>query len=73
MNYKRDITHAPFYVAEILDDLDDTFWLYETLSNELLSYHAPWKKRKPEPNPVPSMNFKYRKASHNKAMSHNKF
>ena len=71
--FKRDIAHAPFHVAEIFDDLDDKFWFYETLSNELLNSHAPLKKRKPKPNPVPFMNSKYRKACHSKAMAHNKF
>ena len=71
--FKRDIAHAPFHVAEIFDDLDDKFWFYETLSNELLNSHAPLNERKPKPNPVPFMNSKYRKACHSKAMAHNKF
>ena len=69
--FKWDIAHAPFHVAEIFDDLDDKFWFYETLSNQLLNSHAPLKKRKPKPNPVPFMNSKYRKACHSKAMAHN--
>ena len=42
---KKAILYAPFYVAEIFDNLDDKFWFYKTLSNELMNYHPPLKNK----------------------------
>ena len=41
--YLNDIVSAPFHVADISDDVDDTAWFYSSLIRNIIDYHAPVK------------------------------
>ena len=72
-DFRQDLASAPFHVADIFDDFDDSFWFNQTLLSDIIDGHAPLKQRRPVKMPVPFMNSKLRKACHRKAMAHNKF
>ena len=71
--FRQDVANAPCQVSEIFDDIEDKYWFYETLTNEIINSHAPLKKRKTVANPVPFMNSAYRKACYQKSMAHNRY
>ena len=71
--FRQDVANAPHQVSEIFDDIEDKYWFYETLTNEIINSHAPLKKRKTVANPVPFMNSAYRKACYQKSMAHNRY
>ena len=71
--FRQDFANVPYQVSEIFDDIEDKYWFYETLTNEIINSHAPLKKRKTVANPVPFMNSAYRKACYQKLMAHNRY
>ena len=45
-SFKYDMDAAPFYVRNIFDDVDDIFWFYHTLIQDITNGHAPMKQKK---------------------------
>ena len=43
--YLNDIVSAPFHVADIFDDVDDTAWFYSLLIRNIINSHAPVKSK----------------------------
>ena len=43
--FRQDVANAPYQVLEIFDDIEDKYWFYETLTNEIINSHAPLKKK----------------------------
>ena len=68
--FRSDVHNAPFHVADIFDDCDDSYWFHERLLADVIESHAPIKRKKPVSRPVPYMNTNLRKAFHCKAMTH---
>ena len=71
--FRQDVANAPYQVSEIFYDIEDKYWFYETLMNEIINSHAPLMKRKTVANPVHFMNNAYRKACYQKSMAHNRY
>ena len=44
--FRQDVANAPYQVSDILDDIEDKYWFYETLTNEIINSHAPLKIKK---------------------------
>ena len=60
--YMFDLSMIPFNIAEIFDDIDDSYWVYETLVKDVINEHAPLKTKQVKHNMVPYMNSSLRKA-----------
>ena len=58
----NDIASAPFHVADIFDDVDDTAWFYNSLIRNIVDSHAPVKYKIMKIRSVPYMNTNLRKA-----------
>ena len=52
-DFKRDIESAPFHVATIFDDPDDTLWLWNKLFLQIANDHAPTKQVKVRSHSLP--------------------
>ena len=64
---------APFHVAYIFDDVDDTAWFHASLIKAIIDSHAPVKTKIIRKESVPFMNSKLRKAQYKRNMARNKF
>ena len=38
-----DLSMIHFNIAEIFDDIDDSYWVYKTLVTDVINEHAPLK------------------------------
>ena len=52
-DFKRDIESAPFHIATIFDDPDDTLWLWNKLFLQIANDHAPTKQVKVRSHSLP--------------------
>ena len=41
--YLADLNLAPFHLCDIFDDIDDSYYVFNTLLGDILDTHAPWK------------------------------
>ncbi len=41
--YEKDLSCVLFHVGEVFDNIDDSYWYYETLLKEIANEHAPLK------------------------------
>ena len=71
--FKYDLSIAPFHVAEIFDDIDDTAWFTSQLLSNIIDEHAPLKTKTIKKESVPYMNSSMRKALYKRNMARNKF
>ena len=60
-NYLHDLSVAPFHVAEIFDDIDDSYWFWNTMMRDITNVYAPVKTRTLKGNRVPYMNGELRR------------
>jgi hypothetical protein len=72
-SFVDDLERAPFHIAEVFDDVNDSYWAHEQMFLEVVDRHAPVKIRKPRKHSAPFMNSKLRKAVHKKRMLHNRY
>ena len=72
-HFNNDIESIPFHVAEIFDDIDDSYWFSDTMLQDVIQQHAPIKKRMVKNNHVPYMNGGLRKAINVKNMLKRKY
>ena len=42
-DFQKDLSRVPFHAAYVLDDIDDVYWCWETLYNQVLDDHAPMR------------------------------
>ena len=49
-DFVQDLQRAPLHIAGIFDDIDDSYWAYETLVREIVDEHAPQKQKYPKKN-----------------------
>ena len=64
---------APFHVAYIFDDVDDTAWFHAALIKDVMDSHAPIKIEIVKKESVPFMDSKLRKSQYKRNMARNKF
>ena len=67
-DYLTDLACAPFQTGLIFDDLDDHVWYHNTLLKDVISKHAPKKKRIIKSRQLVYMNGELRRAINVKAM-----
>ena len=60
--YLKDLQSAPFHVSNVFTDVDDQYWFYCKMLNEIIDQHAPLKKRTVQAKQLPYMNDALRKA-----------
>lgn len=72
-DFNQDLSRVPFHVAHTFDDIDDVYYVHETLLKEVINDHAPLKTKRPRKNPPPYMNSEYRKIIYKTRQAHNKF
>ena len=53
--FKRDIDNMPAQICEIFDDVDDQYWAFNWMYNEILNEHAPMKSKTVTRQKVPYM------------------
>ena len=70
--FVQDLQRAPLHIAGIFDDIDDSYWAYETLVREIVDEHAPQKQKYPKKESPPFMNSELRRAIYKKKMLFNK-
>ena len=71
--YMQDLSFVPFHIADIFDDINDEYWVYETLLKDVINEHAPLKTRRIKHNMIPYMNSALRKATNVRKMLWRKF
>ena len=55
-DFVQDLQRAPMHIADIFDDVEDSYWAYETLLHEIVDEHAPQKQKYPKKDASPFMN-----------------
>lgn len=70
-DFQKDIECAPWHVGGIFDDLDDKYWYFNTLLNDLMDHHVPLKSKTIRPKQPVFMNSKLRKCVNRKAQLYN--
>ena len=53
---------APYHVTDIVDDIDDSYWLWYELTMQIVNSHASIKSKTIKGKRVPYMNGELRKA-----------
>ena len=51
----QDLSFVPFHIADIFDDINDEYWVYETLFKDVINEHAPLKTRRIKHNNYDSL------------------
>ena len=65
-DFAQDLQRAPLHIADIFNDIDDSYWAYETLVREIVYEHAPQKQKYPKKESPPFMNSELRRAIYKK-------
>lgn len=71
--YKAELNSAPFHVADIFDDVNDSLWFCQNLIEEIIDHHAPRKKKIVKHKQVPYMNSTLRRAINVRNMLRRKY
>lgn len=58
----EDLNCTPFYISNIFDDIDDVFWAWYKMYNDVIDDRIPLKKVKLKGKQVPFMNRELRTA-----------
>ena len=72
-DFIRDVHQAPLHIADIFEDVNDSYWAYQSLLMDVVNEHAPSKQKYPKKDPPPFMNGELRRAIYKKRMLHNKY
>ncbi len=51
-SFPEDLSRVPSHAAYVFDDLDDVYWCWETLYNQVLDDHAPMRSFTGAPNGI---------------------
>ena len=60
--FRQDLNNAPYQIMEVFDDVDDKYYVFESLYIDILNEHEPLKQFQVRGNQVPFMNEQCRKA-----------
>ena len=60
--FRQDLNNAPYQIMEVFDDVDDKYYVFESLYIDILNEHAPLKQFQVRGNQVPFMNEQWSKA-----------
>ena len=60
--YAKDLHSAPFHISNVFTDVDDQYWFYCKMLNEVIDQHAPLKKEAVQAIQLPYRNDALRKA-----------
>ena len=71
-SFISDLNSVPFQVANIFDDIDDSYWAFSHLLTNVIDGHAPKKKKLIKHSDAPFMNKELRQAMYRKRLAHNK-
>ena len=58
----NDLSHIPYQVMDIFDDVNDTLWIWNQLTMQVVNEHAPIKTKTVTCQRVPYMNGELRRA-----------
>ena len=72
-DFCTDIGSIPFHILDVFDDINDKYWVYNSLISDVIDEHAPIKTRYIKGRSVPHMNSELRKAMYKKRMSQNAY
>ena len=71
-DFIQDVHQVPLHIADIFEDVNDSYWAYQSLLMDVVNEHAPSKQKYPKKDPPPFMNGELRRAIYKKRMFHNK-
>ncbi len=71
-SFKQDVSHIPFQICNIFNDVRDQYWAINWLFTEVLNEHAPLKERTIKEDQVPYMHSNLRKEMYEQNMLTNK-
>ena len=71
--YINDLCSAPYHVGEIFENIDDSYWFFNTLTMSIVDEHAPIKTKQIKGQRIPYMNSELRKAINVKNMLKRKY
>lgn len=69
----EDLNCTPFYISNTFDDIDDVYWAWNKMYNDVIDDHIPLKKVKLKGKQVPFMNREMRTAIRLRKQFWNKF
>ena len=76
-DFIQDVHQAPLHIADIFEDVNDSYLAYQSLLMDFVNEHAPrsptTKQKYPKKDPPPFMNGDLRRAIYKKRMLHNKY
>ena len=72
-HFLHDLSVIPYHVMEIFDDVNDSYWLWNELTMQVINEHAPIKTKTVKGHRVPYMNGKLRRAINVKNMYKRKY
>ena len=55
-DFIRDVHQSPLHIADIFEDVNDSYWAYQSLLMNVVNEHAPSKQKYPKKDPPPFMN-----------------
>jgi hypothetical protein len=70
--FLNDVSHIPFQVMDIFNDIDDSYWAFDILIKDVIDAHIPLKKKFVNHSNAPFMNSALRKAMYSKRQACNK-
>ncbi len=70
--FKGEVSHIPFQVCNVFDDVSDQYWAQRLLITDVLNEHAPLKQRFLKEDHLPYMHSELRKAMYKRNMIKNK-
>ena len=68
-----ELSRVPYHVAEIFDDVDDSYWFFNSLTMQIVDDHAPVKTKIIKGKRIPYMNSELRKSTNVKNMLKRKY
>ena len=72
-SFLNDLERIPYYIIDVFDDINDSYWAWNKLTMDVIDEHAPMKTRTIKGNRVPYMNGNLRKAINVKHMLKRKY
>jgi hypothetical protein len=66
--FLHDLSSIPYHIVEIFDDIDDSYWMWNKLTLQVVNEHAPLKTKTVKSRGVPYMNGELRRSINVKKM-----
>ena len=71
-SFIADLHCAPFQIAHLFDDVEDSYWAFSCILTDVIDTHAPMKKKVIKHSDAPFMNKELRQAMYRKRMAQNR-